>query len=320
MPNNPEWRIDLPEEDRRADLRSQLDQWIRQPSLRELAESFGQSIDLTQPTALLFRDFDDISAEHWDTRKGAERNLAAQLELNPEQVSALNAALKSLGLKEPVPPRRSSYDYLVILGGLIRACITRPRYGAALVDAGVNFEVVLALGGFRPLGGNELDLAASLGVAADNEFHAMITGVKSAFDSGEPTLIETSAQSEPTNGDYAIARFADPRLLVVAAPSREPEKRRANTADTFAWWAEREGWRGKSALIVTNPIYVPYQSAAAIQTLAMPYGVEVEVVGVDKGASDLGSNTQSFTQATYLQEVRSAIVGNRQLFESLDVA
>jgi hypothetical protein len=146
----------------------------------------------------------------------------------------------------------------------------------------------------------------------------MIAGLKAAFPELGQELIETSVAGEERNSDWAIASFGDGEQTVIAAPSREPAERRANTADTFAWWAERiSEMRGKHILLVTNPIYVPYQSAVAIENLGIPFDVTVEMTGISASAADLGAETQPFGPANYLQEIRSAIRGYRSLYDKV---
>lgn len=107
-------------------------------------------------------------------------------------------------------------------------------------------------------------------------------------------------------------------LIVAAAPSSEPETRRANTADTYVWFAEELAHieRGKRVLAVTTSIYVPAQHAAAVRTLAIPFGVAVETIGVDASMTP-DELAQGFSATKYLLEVRSAIRSMQSLLEAL---
>lgn len=60
----------------------------------------------------------------------------------------------------------------------MRACLVRPKYAARLLADGVKAAEVVALGGFRSLGGDEVELADNFGIATDNELHAMVEGVQ----------------------------------------------------------------------------------------------------------------------------------------------
>lgn len=315
----PQWDTDLAPHDRQSQMLSQLDAWIHTAALYELASCWGSEPPMQASTETLFSWYDDYSAEHWDFRAGLERNQAPKPSLAKRQEAAARKAADAVGLLRARPPRRTQYDFALILGGLVRACITRPRYTAELIDSGLVVGQVLALGGFRPLRGDEVALALELGVAADNEFEAMVAGMSKAFDTVEAPRIESSTQGKAGNADWAVAHYDQDSMQVIAAPSRDPQQRRSNTADTFAWWADRtHHLEGRHVLLITNPIYVPYQGAAAIENLGMPYDVTVETVGISAAAADLGRRTQSFDPTNYLQEIRSAIRGYRSLLKAVD--
>lgn len=111
---------------------------------------------------------------------------------------------------------------------------------------------------------------------------------------------------------------AELRLSVVAAASSDPAARRANTIDTFLHWAERrDPARVDSVLIVTTPIYVPYQNAVAVEALGVGHGIAVDTVGVSASANDLGQHSQEFRAQHHLQELRSAIRAMRMLLAAL---
>lgn len=312
----PEWDVTLPPSDRRAALKRQIDDWIRSPELHRLAQSFG-SLPPNCGTAELLDWLDAFSGREWDFRGGRERNLAERPSIDDDQSEAAVKAADALGLLSSPGPSLKNYDYCLILGGLVRACVTRPRYAAELVQSGTCFGQLVALGGFRFLGGNEMELATRIGITADNEFGAMDAGVRIAFDMKEVADVKMGDGS-CANHDWRINEYSDRKCQVIAAPSSEPATRRANSADTFVWWANRtEGLSGAHVLLITNPIYVPYQGAAATQILGLRYDVDVETVGITPAATDLGGDTQVFEPSNYLQEIRSGIRGMRSLHEAL---
>lgn len=314
----PAWNADLAKHQRAHALLEQLDDWVQSDALEALARAWGAQPPKDNEPALLYQWYAEFSARTWDFRAGKERNMATVPDLDPKQVEVAIRAAKALGLFESRPPRRNQYDYVLVLGGLVRACVTRPQYARELIDAGLDVGQVVALGGFRPLKGDEVNLATSLGITASNEFEAMLAGVKGAFAIPVAPDVERSGMGEPGNNDWAVATFDGYPATVVAAPSTDPGSRRANTADTFAWWVQRNpGSRGSHVLLITSPIYVPYQGSVAIQNLGIPNGISVETVGISESAADLGEHTQSFTAANYVQEVRSAIVGHLALRESV---
>ncbi|MBJ7452526.1 MAG: hypothetical protein JHC71_10635 [Blastococcus sp.] len=301
-----------------ADILAGIDTWTASEPLRALVTAFGG-------TAGVFADdvgdrlaaLDEFSTR-WDGRRGAERNLATPLELSDEQVALTDDAARALGLVDPRPPRRKEYDHVFALGGLVRACVVRPAHVARLIAAGdIRTTNVTALGGHRPFGGDEGDLARSIGLdGVDEEYEALDRGTRWAFGLGAP-IAEDGERSELPGGTWSVRTYAaegGPRIRVAAAPSSEPERRRAHTADTYEWFARTLAAvePGQTLLAVTTAIYVSAQQAAALRMLALPFDVQVETIGVVPG-SVLPKLAQTFTPSHYLQEIRSAIRGYRAL-------
>ncbi len=265
---------------------------------------------------------DDFAATHWDFRGGRERNLATRPDLSPRQTAAIDQIAAELGLDGTPPPRRSRYDAVLMTGGMVRAGIVKPRYLKELFDGGLEAREGTFLGGFRPFAGDELAVAPALGVQGTDEFSAMIAGMRQAFSLADPdSSVGASAPSESDaplpDSEYARWRIDTWQLhgtllRVMAAPSSEPLHRRANTVDTYRFWASRAK-DIRSVLVITTPIYVPYQGAGAIEILGIEYGLSVETVAVSAGASDLGEFSQPFLPMHRAQEMRSAIHALKRL-------
>ena len=265
--------------------------------MHDLVAAFGARLPGTDPLAWL----DAFSAEHWDFRAGRERNLADAADLTATQQSLVVDLAPELGLSGQETPSGVAYDTVLMTGGMIRAGIVKPRHVAALIDNGLRTTEVVFLGGFRPFAGDELDLAEALGVRGGNEFAAMVAGMELAFGPlGEPVV----------EGDDSWRRCTWGSLSVVAAPASDPA-RRANSADTYRFWAD--GRDPERVLVVTTPIYVPYQGASAVEVLGLGFGHSVETIGTSGAANDLGEFTQQFLPAHHLQELRSAIRAMRSL-------
>ncbi|GAA4535278.1 hypothetical protein [Pseudonocardia xishanensis] len=305
------------------DLTGDIAAWTGSEPLRRLVAAFGGSDVLFgddrfgDEVARRLERLDAFS-DRWDTRRGAERNLAATLDLTPDQENLVLAAARALGLVHPVPPSRARYDHIFVLGGLVRACLVRPAYAAELIRSGTVWApVVTALGGHRPFGGDEPELARRAGIPAiEEEYEALDAGTRHAFGLGNP-IAQEGATSDLPGGTWSVRTYEDPsglRVNVAAAPSSVPAERRANTADTYAWFASHLARleKGQSLLAVTTAIYVPAQQAAALRMLALPFGVAVETVGVIPG-DVLPALAQPFGPSQYLQEIRSAIRGYRNL-------
>jgi hypothetical protein len=318
------------------EISASIDAWIRSRPLRDVVKEFGGDVpDLA--TGPLLAWLDDFSAEQWDFRRrtaeraaalrGAdgrvERDQVQVPEFAPSTVDIIDAVAVALGLADSLPPPRQRYDHLLVLGGLARACLQRTAHAARLTAGGTEVGHVAALGSFRPLGTHEVELLDRLGGAGcAYEVDAMDVGIRSAYGYERPTREQRSADAgEVTNLSWLVRSYrsaGQPPVDVLAAPSTEPEQRRANTPDTYHFWARQVTLApGDWVLVVTSPIYVPFQHCDAIRALALPYGCGVDTVGFDPGPAGELSLWQGVTPDRYLQEFRSAIWSMRHLFEAL---
>lgn len=316
----------------RAELPAAIDRWVRSRALTTLVEAFGGQIsdDLTLDERLAFLE---VLSERWDYRGGRERNLVASPRFTPQLKELVAGAAAELGLRGEIPPLPSEkdrgagtrrYDEVLVLGGLVRACVARPLHAAQLVREGmIEARSITALGGFRTIAGDEVGLVERvLGERVTDELHAMDAGVRHAFELSEPAS-DRGEDSDVVGASWRVREYATASGLsvrVVAAPSTEPGVRRANTPDTYAWFANELArlQPGERVLIVTTEIYVPFQHADALRMLALPYGVDVDATGVDPGRMH-PALAQSFEAHHYLQEVRSTIRALRALHTALAV-
>jgi len=298
-------------------LLKSIDDWVGNPALAALVSCFGGDPE-PRPTADMLDWLDHFSAEHWDFRGGQERNLARAAEFDEPTTRTIMSAAEALGMTDPLPPSRRSYSHVLVLGGLVRACLVRPVRAAELVQSGIRTRSVSALSAYRPLGGDEHGLIEQLGLKAkQNEMQVMEEGLVRAFKLGR------AVDDEPGNGlggEFAtslVRTWVTDRLEVrlIVAPSSDPTSRRANTADTYGYWAENCAHLSEDdvVLLVTSTIYLPQQHVDAVRILTLRYGCAVETVGLDAAKASLGALRQSFTPANYLQEVRSAIRAVRAL-------
>jgi len=287
------------------------DRWIGSAALRDLLSVFGGPAPVASGGSL--DELIDFSAKHWDFRGGRERNLARSIGFDSSTTAQVLASAEALGLRTPLPPRYREYDYVLILGGLVRACVFRPRFAATLISSGMQVREVIALGGFRPLSGDEPTLAAAGGLGTvDNEIVAMEVGLQRAFNLQDAISKDGLTDATSPNSSWLLKTYHGNENLVIrllAAPSGEPAARRANTADTYEFWAQSlaQVSADDRILIVTSSIYVPYQGLEAIRMLARRYGCGVETVGIDSSEQDLPALRQMFAPSNYLQEVNSTL-------------
>ncbi|MEO7122155.1 MAG: hypothetical protein ABI400_03360 [Lacisediminihabitans sp.] len=295
-------------------VRKAIDAWASSATLGQLVLACDGRATALRGAALM-EWLDMFSGEHWDFRGGAERNLAQEVTLSRELERLVFESAPELGLAGPYPLRKRKYDTILMTGGMVRAGIVKPRFAREVLNAGVGISTVVFLGGFRPFVGDEIELAPLLGVRGDNEFDAMVSGMELAFGPlGDPAVsgAETGRGSESWRvWSWDVLGVT---LKVVAAPSSDPSTRRANTADTYRYWASsvREASE-TSVLVVTTPIYVPYQGAGAVEILGLEHGLAVETVGTSDASGDLGEFSQRFLAQNHLQELRAAIGAMRKL-------
>ena len=306
-----------------ADVPAAIDGWARSTALRELVAAFGDGA--TPPwdgeLGALLGWLEEFSLR-WDFRGGKERNLVADQDFDPDVGALVLRSADALGIVGTLPPPAASYDHVLILGGLVRACLARPLHAANLLREGtVRAGSVTALGGYRPLRGDELELAADAGHShLTDEFDAMNAGMRAAFGVEEPSS-DRGERSDVVGASWRVVEYEGPDatpLQVVGAPSSEPGVRRANTPDTYAWFATdlAKLRRGERILVVTSDIYIRFQHADAMRMLALPHGVEIHAVGIQPGDVD-PSLRQQFAPHNYLQEIRSTIRALRALHEAL---
>lgn len=294
---------------------------IDAPELRALISHFGGHDDVSAPLDQRLAALDEFSVV-WDYRGGAERNLAEAREFDVTTEALVASAADAIGLVGPSSPSHDSYDQVLVLGGLVRACIARPLHAAKLIREGtIRTPRVIALGGFRELRGDEIELSAA--VLPDDppgdEFYAMLAGMRRAFSLGEASSSKGD-HSETLGASWRIDQFLTDGALdcsVVAAPSSVPGERRANTADTYAWLACQPELfvAGGRVLLVTTAIYRTFQLADARRMLELPYGTQVDIVGTLPGDVD-SRLTQEFEAHNYLQEIRSTIRALRLLVQA----
>ncbi|MFG2106567.1 hypothetical protein [Micromonospora chersina] len=302
----------------RAQLTAEVRAWVDSPPMRALVGHFGGDWPAGDLGAVL-AGLDDFSARHWDFRGGRERPDAREPAFDPATVGLVLDAAAALGLVRAVPPTLTRYAHLLVLGGLAHACLRRTAYAAHLARtvAGVDGEVAV-LGSFRALSPVESRILADLGVhGCATEVDALDAGVRVAFGVDAPSEEIGEGADHPhrawSSRTYRPAGL--PPVRVLAAPSGEPDRRRAHTADTQRFWAGHVRLRaGDPVLMVTAPIYVPFQHCDALRTLAVPFGCGIDTVGVDPAlATSVRVPEPTLTAGRYLQEIRSAVRSMRAL-------
>lgn len=297
--------------------------WISTPELKELIYSFGgeyeSNITLSEQINSL-RNFSDI----WDFRNKQKKNSNSsenarwtieENQLSEKQKELTLETAKKLGLIGCTIPSQKEYDYILVLGGARMSCLFRMQYAKEACDQyGVIAKSIVGLAGMREIMESERDATDTYALNAKTEFDLMESALKKVFGS-----LEIAEQQEHivknSNESWRLKRYSyGIPVILLAAPSGEPQKRRANTADTFAFFKERLNIeKGKRMLLVTSQIYVPYQQLEAVRMLGIPYKCSLETIGFP---NEWSANLQGLQKPeNYLQEIRSVLQAMERLAE-----
>ena len=298
-----------------------IDAWIRSNALSQLVKEFGSEVPTGLGTKALVEWLLDFS-ERWDFRKmqreaatkdtgEAARWLLDSSKITPEQKDLIEDSAKALGLIGTNEATEQYYDYVLILGGARLSCLLRPKLAAQIIaDKNMQPKSVVALGSARPVADSERDATDSYAQGAVTELHLINAGCEASFVLDADFSEESFNSPENPNSSWKIRSYkvtgqAYP-LVSLSAPSLEPDKRRANSSDTYVFcFSKLHIESGSSLHLVTSEIYAPFQQMEAIRTLAMPHGITIETVGFP---ASWGGTTQGMTGPTnYLQEIRSTI-------------
>jgi hypothetical protein len=287
--------------------------WVTSSPVRALADASGWTWPADRDTAGLLAELVRQSAD-WDFRGRKERDFigAEPARVNGRVIpdELVLSAADALGLVQAEPVPDGTYTHLVVLSGLVRACVNRTAHAAALLEHGLRAASTVVLGAHRELSEGEREQAGVLGLAAaTDEAEAVLAAARRAFGLGEPSESQLSAPwsagwDDARQGASAWFRWKD--VEVVIAPSAEPAQRRANTDDQLRYWAAAAGiGPADRVLLLTTQIYVPFQQLVGLRILGLERGCAVACCGVDAATSVIPPAT--FGGRSYLQEVRSAL-------------
>ena len=315
--------------DRRS-LESDIAAWIDSAPLRVLAEMSGWEWPATRSPLELAGALAALS-DDWDFRvkrnpQSQERNYLADggatvrgRTLDREQVEV---AAQALGLVDSVPVASHKVDHLVVLSGLVKACVNRTRYAAALMREGLEVGTVSVLAGHRHLTDPEREDVIELGYEdIDDEALVAVAATMEAFQLGAPASSRTAPSedhSAPAEWNFrsGAARHTWPGVEILVVPSSEPATRRVNTPDQLRYWAEHAAVGPEDeVLLVNTQIYVPFQHMDAIRILGLARQCGVTTIGVDPRTASIPLRT--FGAESYLQEIRSALRSAVLLLQSL---
>jgi hypothetical protein len=319
-------------------LNERLPDWLHRVVANPAEDVDGLSpvqVDILRRTLAVER----TAAADFNFRAGAgqqyrERLQASAADFTPEFRAQVLELTKQLGLVRAQEPRASRYDKTLILGGGYVFPLLRARYAAQLRAAGIDLGEVCFLGSPRFLIEEppERPVVEEYAPGATDEFDLMVSAAHAEFglvSAGTMFLCGCSSAreqcpkwtcrgvdgAERTPPAYTHERRADlvdstgrtVASVLSASTGRPPY--RPDTSDTFSLWARyAKPSAGQRVLVVTNQVFVPFQTFDALRRLYLPYAVDIDVVGF---GADWGFPPQ--TAEYLLQETLSAIRSGRRL-------
>lgn len=294
--------------------------WIDSEPFRMLTGAFHWPNTSTLPFVERLRMLERLSDE-WDFRRrateteattsgaaGARWGSPTQLLAEPLR-STVMAAAAALGLTAATLPRHREYCEILVLGGARLSCLLRARRAIELRRDGLVEGNIALLGSERPVAESERDATDSYAPGAQTEVDLFYAALEYLLGSGLTAADGETFDSPEPNLRWRIHRFRTEDLgtiTITSAPSREPELRRANSADTYEFYVDRVGVEPRSrVLLVTSQQYVPYQQMEALRVLCVPKSLRVETIGFPP---EWGGPVQGMAEPhNLLQEIRSFI-------------
>jgi hypothetical protein len=305
---------------------AELDNFTNNPGLAELAKLFGAEQLPADRRAKLY-ELQGLAAQHWDFRKGAERqatNWDDHLldQQGSSQWNTVFSASKELGLVENTEPQNKNPNSLVILGAANRAPLNRLQYGLDKVD---NFDQIAFLGSSRKVSDAEREKAKDYAPEAETEFDLGCGAFEKLLNAKAVDEIKTRLGDDEWK--MRIYRFekdgAEKHGFVLGTPY-EIGKRRATTYDNYKFFAdsmELDKDPGHTVVAVTTGHYTKGQHLPAVQELTLKHGAYVETIGHSAEYDATNPNGSGIVRkpSQLLQETKAAIDAAVRLEEAIEL-
>lgn len=303
-----------------AKARQELDTFVSNLGLAEMAGLFGVE-ELPEDQSQKLAALQKVAAEHWDFRKGAERqavdwNDELLDQEDSEQWNTIFTAADQLGLVQNTEPQNKRPDSLLILGGANKAPLDRLRYGLEHVD---DFGQVAYLGSSRPVSDAEREKAAEYAPNAQTEFDLGCGAFETML--GATMIDEISEERDGDTWGMRLYEFEHNGVtkhgFVLSTPQLIGE-RRATTYDNYKFFADRAELANDpdhTVVSVTTGFYTAGQHLPGVQELTLKYGTNVETIGHSAEYSGVKRKPSQL-----LQETKAAIDAAVKLQEAIGAA
>jgi len=188
--------------------------------------------------------------------------------------------LRELGAFDINRPLAPAYSRIVILGGSLNVCRLRTEYASGII--GSSTKSVDGLSCYRPINPVERKKAAFVS-AAETEFGALAEAYADVF--GLDAFEDEFEGDRNLNSISCVRHYSGKEdgcgYALYAAPSGEPQLRRADTGDAFRFYLDRSDVSADDSLLVlTSNRYCNRQFIQlAYQLMKSGRSVDFDIIG-----------------------------------------
>lgn len=288
----------LPEEEQIQDLKEQFNSFSRSPALEEI-------LSLLNVDRYTIRQV-------YNGRRMPDGGIRETQDLEPlnaleDYRRELYPLLQELGFFGINTPLLSQYSHVLVLGGSLNACFARTRCASQWVSAST--RCVDGLTCYRPLNPKERERFPDF-YRGDTEFSAMTDSFIDVFRLSADEIADEFYGNRNLNLISCIRTFqyrTDPGYRIYAAPSTQPEVRRADTGDSILFYLrEAHLLPDDRILAVTNNRYCNRQFVQMVYHLMKEnFPVYIDVIGCTPDEQIIGKDTYDPFQ--FLQDLISVL-------------
>lgn len=315
---------------RKEKLAEIIADWVYDEDLRDLLECFGVKISREGT----FREYIENlwkEIQKWDFRKGKERwEILADDQRVQDCLPMIDLVAHKLGLLDITDSLIKDPDYILALGGARMTNYNGPLKARSMIDENDWTGVTVAgLSSFRPAAERDIPHFEKYAPGAETEFHAMCGGLEKVFGVSGFKRFKTGNENSLMRSEKRVydQKYRGGQIAALAAPPSSPEKKRADTLDTFRFFwdefnksdeFEQLGQfdksdksdhfsdhfnvsEGSKIIFTTNSIYVPFQMMR-LMDIALDKNIMIDCVGVKaKPRVPKGKHL------LYLQEIKATV-------------
>ena len=214
---------------------------------------------------------------------------------------------QELGFININTPTYKNHSHIIVLGGSLNSCHKRTSYVPNIIDKTTLYIDGLAC--YRPINPAEKK-NLSHNLSCDTEFSAMTKAFIDTFSLENADITEAFVSNRNINSISNIRTFvtkSTPTYKIWAAPSGNPDKRRANTADTLKFYMDNNDLSNNSSVVaVTGNINCNRQFIQLVyEMLSADTSFNLDVVGYRYG--DNIEMSDNYKPSHYVQELIALI-------------